>query len=334
MSESQTADNHISEVGTAQTASGNQTEAVGEQTVASSGNQTEFDAEMNAMWGLPAEEGEEQPGRYDDESGEEAPEVEEEDQEEASSEDADLPEDQEEAQAEEPGLTLNFMGTNLDVSLDEAKTLAQKGLNADRLTAKYDRLKPLESMLEPIETMAYMYGVPVEAIVKDMAAMNGIRQGEIQRLASEGMTEEAAAEVFQSKYEAARAKRGQETATKARQGLSRIQKEEIYAFQKLRPDVDRKIKDGMKIPDDVVQNWRNGVPLTESWLLHEVEEAKGDGKALKEEIKTLKKERDQLKKDLKNLQKNTENRAKAPSSKRGTGGGSGHENPFRGWDQF
>ena len=31
-----------------------------------------------------------------------------------------------------------------------------------------------------------MYGVPVEAIVKDMAAMNGIRQGEIQRLASEG----------------------------------------------------------------------------------------------------------------------------------------------------
>ena len=73
MSESQTADNHISEVGTAQTASGNQTEAVGEQTVASSGNQTEFDAEMNAMWGLPAEEGEEQPGRYDDESGEEEP---------------------------------------------------------------------------------------------------------------------------------------------------------------------------------------------------------------------------------------------------------------------
>ena len=99
MSESQTADNHISEVGTEQTASGNQTEAVGEQTVASSGNQTEFDAEMNAMWGLPAEEGEEQPARYDDESGEEAPEAEEEDQEEASSADADLPADPEYAPA-------------------------------------------------------------------------------------------------------------------------------------------------------------------------------------------------------------------------------------------
>ncbi len=88
----------------------------------------------------------------------------------------------------------------------------------------------------------------------------------------------------------------------------------------------------MKMPDDVIQNWRNGVPLTESWLLHEIEEAKGDGKALKDEIKTLKKERDKLKKDLTNLQKNNENKVKAPSSKKGTGGGSGHENPFGGWD--
>ncbi|MEE0775865.1 MAG: hypothetical protein U0M15_02245, partial [Bacillota bacterium] len=134
------------------------------------------------------------------------------------------------------------------------------------------------------------------------------------------------------KYEAARAKKSQEAAAQARQGLSQMQKEEIYAFQKLRPDVDRKIKDGMKMPDDVIQNWRNGVPLTESWLLHEIEEAKGDGKALKDEIKTLKKERDKLKKDLTNLQKNNENKVKAPSSKKGTGGGSGHENPFGGWD--
>ena len=90
----------------------------------------------------------------------------------------------------------------------------------------------------------------------------------------------------------------------------------------------------MKIPDDVVQNWRNGVPLTESWLLHEVEEAKGDGKALKEEIKTLKKRAGSTEKGLENLQKTRKTEQKAPSSKRGTGGGSGHETPFRGWDQF
>ena len=162
MSENQTADNHISEVGTAQTAGGNQTEAVGEQASASSGNQTEdssaFEAEMNAMWGLETEE----EAVHDEEEAaqEESPESTE--PEEPVEEDAEQETEEEQEETEEPqapaqeALTLNFMGTNLNVSLDEAKALAQKGLTADRLSAKYDRLKPLEVMLEPMETMAYM----------------------------------------------------------------------------------------------------------------------------------------------------------------------------------
>ena len=341
MLENQTADSHISEVGTAQTASGNQTEAVGEQTVASSGSQTEdssakadFEAEMNAMWGLPSEEAEGAPAEVaEEEAPAEEKQAEETAETEESEEELEEPaETEQETETSPDTMTLNFMGQKLDMPLDQVKELAERGMNVDRLNAKYDKLKPLESILEPLETMAHFYGTPMEEFVKGIASMESLKQGEIQRLTAQGLTEEAALEVFQAKYEAAKAKGDKKSPSE--QGLSQIQKEQITAFQRLRPDVDKQIQEGMKLPDDVVKNWSSGVPLTESWLLHEIEEAKSSSKELKDEIKTLKKERDKLKKDLTNLQKNNENKAKAPISKKGTGGGSGHENPFSGWDQF
>ena len=41
-----------------------------------------------------------------------------------------------------------------------------------------------------------------------------------------------------------------------------------------------------------------------------------------------------LKKDIATIQKNAANKAKAPTSKKGTGGGAGHDDPFSGWDRF
>ncbi len=348
---------------------GEQTGSEGDSHITNEAAEKAFDREMNALWGLEspiaaaeapdsgeyeaktaqdeASQGYESPAEAESQAEAESEaesESEAEAEGEAESEAEGEAESEEEAEGEieeetsgatDATMTLNYLGRQVDIPLDQVKDLAERGMNLDRLRCQYDKLKPLEPLLEAVETTALFYDVPVADFIRGMSSLEGLRNDEVQRLVAQGSTEEAALEVFNSKLAVAQAKREQgNPANGSQRGLSREQKEQIVAFQRFRPEVDQQIKAGRTMPDQVIKDWHNGASLTEAWLLYEGREAEKAQKSLQKELETVKKEHAKLTKDLKNLKKNTENKHKAPSSKKGAGGGSGHPDPFSGWDKF
>lgn len=348
MLESQAADSHISEPGTEQTVGDSHIDTVGEQTGSRGSSHTPTAAaeEIDEIWGfeLPQEDDysqdpEEAPPNPENEEENPLTDNQEESQEEAPGEDGEEALEEEDAALDDTDaafqdtLTLNFLGKKLDMPLDEVKNLAERGLNVDRLQGKYEKLKPLEPLLDALETAAYLYDVPMDQLVANISSLDGLKQGEVQRLMAEGASEQAAIEACVAKIEAAQAKRERANAARGG-GLTSDQREQVRAFQSRFPEVDQEISQGMEIPQEVIKDWQAGSTLTEAWLAHQHTQIQEEKKDLENQVQALKQKGEKLKKDLKNLQKNIANKAKAPSSKRGTGGGSGHDNPFSGWDKF
>lgn len=334
--------------------SGNQTESTETTPGAQDGNQTdegaleseELKKLIDSGWNDADDEGIKQPTQEKEPDQEpaspeepEAPEAEDQEEADDTEEDADNKPGDEEDTTEEPGdedddqgqqeevVTLKYLGKNVDVPKNQAVMLAQRGMNAGRLEAAYERLKPLEPLVDAVSVMAEIYGSSFDDMIKELASPDGITSTLVSQHVNEGKDEAVARELAsvrlqsaKTAIEARKVKQSQE----ARGNLSTVQREQITAFARLRPDINEKISTGqMSLPKEVAQEWAAGSTLTEAYLSYEngrkdkqVREAKKEAKDLQSKIK-------KLEKDLKTVQKNHENKLKAPTSKKGAGGGGG-----------
>ncbi len=313
--------------------SGNQTESAGETNSVESGNQTVSDtqqdediqSEIDKYWdegnNIETDAELEASIEKDQEAGEEdnQGEVEEETPE---------PEDvAEESPPVEDTLTVNYLGKQLSLSRAEAVKLAQRGMNAGRIESKYEQLKPLESLLQPLSIMAEIYGNTTEEMIKNLGSIDGIVNTVVSQHMADGMDEPTARELASAKLKAAqgavenaRLKTKQET-----QGhLSSEKMEQISAFSRLRPDVHESVMNGAaKLPPEVITAWESGASLAEAYLDYEASQKTIMAQAAQKEAAALKAQVKKLEKDLKTLNKNNENRKRAPSGKQGVGGGVG-----------
>lgn len=320
---------------TSQATAADHSEPVATEPVASEGaagadhSSEDFEKELDAMWGIEREE--------EPESAPEEPEIEEEP--EAEPEEPEEPEAAEEPEAEpEPSpysLRVNFMGNAYDLPEDEARKYVQIGMNAGHLQNQYEALKPLEGMREAVETLALFQGKPVEEVIRGFSDMGELRKNEVASLVEQGHDQSLAEELFDTKWAQAKQRHAMEKMKSPQEkGLTLYQKEQIQDFARFRPKEHEDISNGKEMPKEVVESWKSGVPLTTAWLLYENKAQTAEVNDLKNQIKALEKEKKQLKNDNSRYKKNEENRKKAPSRKKGTGGGAGQSDIFGDWSKY
>lgn len=285
----------------------------------------DFQRELDSDWGISPEETEES---LDDEEPDEEvlPQGEEESQEEEAEEETEDDESGEDApEPASPTLHVHFLGQDYDLPEDEARKFAQIGMNAGRLQEKVDALKPLEPLREAIEVLALFRNQSTEDVIKSIGSMEDLRRNEIAALVEQGHDEALAEELFESKYmeakqkaEINRLKRPEE------KGLTSHQRDQIERFARFRPKEHEDISAGKPIPEDVLDEWRNGTDLTTAWLIHENKEFTNTNRELAKKVKELEKKAKDAEKKAAKLAKNAENKEKAPTRKKGTGGGNGN----------
>ena len=317
------ADHSSAEMTTAES-SANQSEGTATTDVTTN---DDFQRELDSDWGISPEETEES---YDEEEQDEEalPQDEEESQEEEEEEETETEDDTEGEDAPEPvspTLHVHFLGQDYDLPEDEARKFAQIGMNAGRLQEKVDALKPLEPLREAIEVLALFRNQSVDDVIKSIGSMEDLRRNEVAALVEQGHDEALAEELFESKYmeakqkaEINRLKRPEE------KGLTSHQREQIERFAKFRPKEHEDISAGKPIPEDVLNEWRNGTDLTTAWLIHENKEFTDTNRELTKKVKELEKKAKEAEKKAAKLAKNANNKEKAPTRKKGTGGGSGN----------
>lgn len=285
----------------------------------------DFQRELDSDWGISPEETEEPP--EDEEPDEEVlPQGEEESQEEEAEEEIEDDESGEDApEPASPALHVHFLGQDYDLPENEARKFAQIGMNAGRLQEKVDALKPLEPLREAIEVLALFRNQSTEDVIKSIGSMEDLRRNEIAALVEQGHDEALAEELFESKYmeakqkaEINRLKRPEE------KGLTSHQRDQIERFARFRPKEHEDISAGKPIPEDVLDEWRNGTDLTTAWLIHENKEFTNTNRELAKKVKELEKKAKDAAQKAAKLAKNAENKEKAPTRKKGTGGGNGN----------
>lgn len=232
-------------------------------------------------------------------------------------------------------LRVNFLGQAYDLPEAEARKYAQIGMNAGRLQSQYESLKPLEALREPLEVLAHFQGRPIEEVIEELGSMAALKENEVGALVDQGHDRAIAEELFETKWNEAKQKRTIEKGKSPQEkGLTEYQKEQILQFSKLRPEIHQEVTAGKPLPEDVLESWRSGMDLTTAWLLHENKELSSNKGEASKEVNELKKEIAKLKKENTNLRKNAENKTKAPSRKKGTGGGAGSVDIFAGWNKY
>ena len=322
------------------TESANQSAATATTTTETTTNadhsEADFGRELDDEWGLPHEEAE------DEETVEEQAETEETDETETASDQEQPPneETQPEDKPEEPAaqantLRVNYMGQTYDLPEDEARKYAQIGMNSGRLQEKYDALKPFEKLKDTVEIMSLFRGQDPQEIIDNIANMDELKKAEIAALVDQGTDESVATALWESKIKEAK----QTSALNKMQRpqgakLTNYQKEQIDAFARFRPKEHAAIAAGKPLPKEVVDEWRSGTDLSTAWLLHENKDIAQQFSSVQKQISDYKKEIDTLKKEKAKLLKNAENKEKAPTRKKGTGGGAGRDSIYSGWDKY
>lgn len=140
------------------------------------------------------------------------------------------------------------------ISLDEAKTLAQKGLNYDKVVEKLTTFENDEA-IKWLNAKASEYGVSPKDLVKkwdeDLTAK---KVGELAE--AQGIPEDIAKELLEAKKEATLTKKERDDLKEKLQQQERID-HQIEQFKTAYPDVDLN-----KIPDEVLILSRDeGIPL-------------------------------------------------------------------------
>lgn len=220
------------------------------------------------------------------------------------------------AQQQEPPKTwkLRHLDQEKEVNEQELTSLAQKGLDYDRIREKYDETKPLMDLFSQFANKAGMSTKDYIAFLRQEAKKaQGMNEAEAKR-AVELEDREAAV----SAKEAAEAEktREQQAAQTEKADAERRRQADILEFQKNFPEA---AKDPKNIPPEVWESVRNGNSLTVSFALWQVKQSKAEA--------------EQAKQNAAATQQNERNASRSTGSMKSAGEENKSKDPFlQGWD--
>lgn len=171
---------------------------------------------------------------------------------------------------------------DLDVELDESELPAiyQKAQVTDRVQSKLANMQPIYD--RAVKTAKILgYETPEEML---KAAEDSFRDGEIEKLVSEGTNKEVAEDYVRRKMQDAEVK--EDTKPAEEKPTGRDFKAEVEALLDIRPDLK---KPGTKLPEEVTEECvKSGRPLAVVYLEYEAKQEKAKYDALLKENKKLK----------------------------------------------
>lgn len=182
-------------------------------------------------------------------------------------------------QEESKTWTLRHLDSERTVGEAEMVTLAQKGLDYDRIRGKYDEAKPVIEMFGEFARAAGM-SIPdyVRSVRTEAKRAGGMSEEEARRAVD---LEEREASIHAQEAQ----QQEQQAARRAEQ--ERINRD-LVEFQRAFPDAyDNAKKDPKSIPDSVWAEVKNGLSLTAAYSRYAVEQARASVKTAQETVKTV-----------------------------------------------
>lgn len=193
-----------------------------------------------------------------------------------------------EESTEEPiKIPIKFNHEEKEITIDEAKELAQKGMNYDKVQEQLNQLKS-DPRLSFIEQQAKQYDMSVEDYMQ--AVKEQQQQAMINELVEKNVPEEYAREMIENRK--FREQYKEEESKKQEESKKNAEYDEFFQyFSKVNDRQFDPNKD--QIPPEVVEMNNNGVPLKFAYMQHHNNE---------------------LQQQLKILKQNEQNKQKAPVS--------------------
>lgn len=188
------------------------------------------------------------------------------------------PEGQEEA--DQPTFDLKYMGEIKTVGREEVVTLAQKGLNYDRILGERDTAKAEVSRLQEYENFLQELAGPDNLTIEDL--IDSTRAEVLAK--KEGLDPSVALQRIKLDRDkrAFEAKKSREQADqRAKQAEEERQQDDFRRFVQAYPGV--KAQD---IPAEVWEKVRGGVPLVTAYAQHENKQLREENAALKAKVET------------------------------------------------
>lgn len=179
-------------------------------------------------------------------------------------------EETQESEEDDFSLDIRYNGQNQRLNREQATTLAQKGMNYDKINEKLQQALN-NPVLKVLEQNAAKAGMSVEDYANRMAQFQDTLN--IQQIAKEfkaqnpDVSDEVASKYANEVYKNRLADIARKDAEKARQAEQAEQDKliaEVQVFRGRFPDVDIE-----NLPNEVVDDINSGTPLLEAWLSYE-----------------------------------------------------------------
>ena len=188
------------------------------------------------------------------------------------------PEGQEEA--DQPTFDLKYMGEIKTVGREEVVTLAQKGLNYDRILGERDTAKAEVSRLQEYENFLQELAGPDNLTIEDLidstrAEVLAKKEGLDPSVALQSIKLDRDKRAFEAQ------KSREQADQRAKQAEEERQQEDFRRFVQAYPGV--KAQD---IPAEVWEKVRGGVPLVTAYAQHENKQLREENAALKAKVET------------------------------------------------
>ena len=222
---------------------------------------------------------------------------------------------QEPAKEETPKTwTLRHLDTERTVTEQELTTLAQKGLDYDRIRERYDASKPV---MELFNQFAKQSGMSVEDYVSHIRTQAkqaaGMNEAEARRAVE---LEDREATVAAREAEAAEERAARSRAANEQSAAEARRQADIAEFQKAFPDA---AKDPQSIPPEVWTEVRGGLSLVAAYAKWQVSQAQAAREAARQEAAAT--------------VQNQRNTVRSTGSMRSAGNEQRNKDPFlEGWD--
>ena len=278
-----------------------------------------------------AEESEEEETTPEAEDAEET-ETETEDSEETEEPKADQPEEKpeteepqtEQEKPEEPKaevFTLKHLGETKEFSREETVTLAQKGLDYDRIRQERDALKAESPKLKDYETflgeVAESAGVTIDKLIEDIRTKALVdRESKAGRPLSDAAAREQIQKERNNRLKASEPeKEPEKQEEKPKNERDERKRADLQKFAMSHPDIK-----GTDIPQEVWQEFRDSDSTFEDIYTRRVT------------LPKVTKELEELKKKLSAAETNAKNTARSAGSRKSAGAGRAIDPAFAGWD--
>lgn len=192
----------------------------------------------------------------------------------------DNPEPDGQEEADQPTFDLKYMGEIKTVGREEVVTLAQKGLNYDRILGERDTAKAEVSRLQEYENFLQELAGPDNLSIEDLidstrAEVLAQKEGIDPAVALQRIKLDRDKRAFEAQ------KSKEQADQRAKQAEEERQQEDFKRFVQAYPGV--KAQD---IPAEVWEKVRGGVPLVTAYAQHENKQLREENEALKAKVET------------------------------------------------